>query len=79
MPLSLSGLLYQPGAETPSAETYVLPGSIHDDVMTCNVDLLAALADVVSMTYLAADLRAPSAYLTLAGMVSRHCNTSDAE
>jgi hypothetical protein len=79
MPLLLPGLLYQPGAETPSAETYVLSGSIHDDVMTCNVDLLAALTDVVSMAYLAADLRAPSAYLALAGMVSRHCNTSDAE
>lgn len=52
-------------------------GSIHDNMMTCDVDLLAALADVVGMTDLIAYSRSSPAYLTLRGMGGWHGMTSD--
>lgn len=52
-------------------------GPIHDNVVTCDVDLLAALADVMGMANLIAYLRTSPAYLTLRGMCSRHGMTSD--
>jgi hypothetical protein len=75
--LCLSGLLNAPGSQTASAERNVAPGSIDDNMMTRDVELLAALADIVRMADLTADSRTSSAELTLAGMGDRHCSTSD--
>lgn len=75
--LCSSGLLDESGSQATRADRHVALGSIHDHVMTCDVDLLAALADVVGMTDLIAYSRTSSAYLTLRGMCGWHGMTSD--
>ena len=57
----LTGLLDEPGSQTASAERDIASGPIHNNVMTRNIDLLTAFADVVGMADLIADVWTSSA------------------
>ena len=72
-----AGLLDAPGSQAPGAQGHIARGPLHHNAVTRDIEELAALADVVGMADLIADMRTPSTDLAPRRMCDGHSCPSD--